>query len=113
MVMSLLETNDFIMQKKILSTHEHYDFLDLKGNKLGADGNLIQIPPKFVVLDAHGVELLHLQGKTFSLPKEFTICDSAAKRAWNNEAEVSQAGGGRILGRERRRRVYANLRRFH
>ena len=31
-IMSLLETNDFIMQKKILSMHEHYDFLDLQGN---------------------------------------------------------------------------------
>ena len=48
--MSLLEINDFIMQKKILSAREHYDFLDLKGNKLGeADGNFIQVPPKFVV----------------------------------------------------------------
>ena len=38
--MSLLEVNDFRMQKKILSAREHYDFLDLKGNRLGeADGN--------------------------------------------------------------------------
>ena len=72
--MSLLEANDFIMQKKILSAHEHYDFLDLKGNKLGeANGNLLQIPPKFVVLDNHGLELMHLQGKTFSLRHEFTL----------------------------------------
>jgi hypothetical protein len=43
MSQALLEANDFIMQKKILSTHEHYDFLDLQGNKLGeADGNLVQ-----------------------------------------------------------------------
>ena len=84
--MSLLETNDFIMQKKILSAHEHYDFMDLKGNKLGeADGNIIQVPPKFVVLDTHGFELMHLQGKTFSLQREFTFYDSARRRAGNNK----------------------------
>jgi len=72
--MSLLEANDFIIQKKILSAHEHYDFLDLQGNKLGeANGNLVQIPPKFQVKDTHDIELMHLQGKTISLHKEFTI----------------------------------------
>ena len=75
--MSLLEANDFIVQKKILSTHEHYDFLDLQGNKLGeADGNFIQIPPKFEVKDAHGAGLLRMQGKALSLHREFTIYDS-------------------------------------
>lgn len=72
--MSLLDASDFIMQKKILSAHEHYDFLDLQGNKLGeADGNLVQIPPKFQVKDAHGSELMRLEGKTLSLHKEFTF----------------------------------------
>jgi len=72
--MSLLEANDFIIQKKILSTREHYDFLDLQGNKLGeAEGNLVQIPPKFQVKDTHDIELMHLQGKTLSLRKEFTF----------------------------------------
>ena len=75
--MSLLDVNDFIMQKKILSAHEHYDFLDLQSNKLAeADGNLIQIPPKFQVKDTHGIELLHLQGKTLSFRKEFTFYGS-------------------------------------
>ena len=72
--MSLFETTEFIMQKKILSLHEHYDFLDQQGNTLGqADGNLVQIPPKFAVLDNHGLELMHLQGKTLSLHREFTF----------------------------------------
>jgi uncharacterized protein YxjI len=72
--MSLLETADFIMQKKILSMHEHYDFSDLQGNKLGeADGNLVQVPPKFDIKDNHGVELMHLQGKVFSIHNEFTF----------------------------------------
>ena len=72
--MSLLETNDFIMQKKILSMHEHYDFSDLQGNKLGeADGNLVQVPPKFQVKDTHGSELMTVQGKVFSIRHEFTF----------------------------------------
>ena len=72
--MSLLDVDDFIIQKKILSAHEHYDFLDLQGNKLGeADGNIIQIPPKFQVKDTHGAELIRLQGKTVSLHREFTF----------------------------------------
>ena len=74
--MSLFETNDFIIQKKILSAHERYDFLDLHGYNLGtADANLVQIPPKFQVKDAHDIELMRLQGKTLSIHKEFTIYD--------------------------------------
>jgi len=73
----LIEANDFIMQKKILSAREHYDFIDLKGNKMGeANGNIVQVPPKFTVLDTHDLELMHLQGKTFSLHREFTFYDS-------------------------------------
>jgi len=76
----LLETTDFILQKKILSAREHYDFLDLKGSKLGeADGNIVQIPPKFNVKDEHDQELMRMQGKTFSLHREFTFYDSAGQ----------------------------------
>ena len=72
--MSLLEVNNFVMQKKILSIHEHYDFLDEEGNQLGqADGNIVQIPPKFVVADTHGMDLMHMQGKTISFRHEFTL----------------------------------------
>ena len=78
--MSLLDASDFIIQKKILSAHEHYDFLDLQGNKLGeADGNLIQVPPKFQVKDNHGAELMQLQGKTLSLHREFTLYGSGSE----------------------------------
>jgi len=72
--MSLLEANDFIVQKKILSARQHFDFLDQQGNKLGeAEGSLVQVPPKFQIKDTHGVELMHLQGKTLSLHSEFTF----------------------------------------
>jgi len=78
--MSLLEANDFIIQKKILSAREHYDFLDLQGNKLGeADGSIVQVPPKFQVKDTHGLELMHLQGKVFSLRKEVSFFGSGGE----------------------------------
>ncbi|HTY74064.1 MAG TPA: LURP-one-related family protein [Candidatus Nanoarchaeia archaeon] len=71
---SLLEAKDFVMKKKILSLREHYDFEDLSGVKLGeADGSFIQIPAKFAVVDIHGLELLHLQGKVFTLRNEFNM----------------------------------------
>jgi uncharacterized protein YxjI len=71
---SLLEAADFVMKKKILSLHEHYDFEDLSATKLGeADGNFFQFPAKFLVVDIHGLELMHLEGKVFSLRHEFHI----------------------------------------
>ncbi len=92
--MSLLETNDFVMQKKILSAHEHYDFIDLKGNKLGeADANLIQVPPKFVVLDTHGFELVHLKGKTFSLHREFTFYGAAGEELGTIKRKIAKLAG--------------------
>jgi uncharacterized protein YxjI len=92
--MSLLETADFIMQKKILSVHEHYDFSDLQGNKLGeADGNLVQVPPKFEVKDNHGVELMHLQGKVFSLHSEFTFIGSASEALGTIKKKIAKLVG--------------------
>jgi uncharacterized protein YxjI len=92
--MSLDEANDFIMQKKILSAHEHYDFLDLKGNKLAeADGNLIQVPPKFQVRDTHGMELMHLQGKTLSLRKEFSFYGSAGEELGTIKRKMAKLVG--------------------
>ena len=77
---SLLEANDFVMKKKILSLREHYDFEDLSGSKLGeADGNFFQIPAKFAVLDTHGLELMHLEGKVFSFRNQFTINSSTGE----------------------------------
>ena len=70
----LLEANDFIMKKKILSLREHYDLEDLTGTKIGeADGNLFQVPAKFIVIDTHGLEAMHLEGKVLSLRKQFTF----------------------------------------
>ena len=71
---SLLEANDFVMKKKILSLREHYDFEDVSGPKLGeADGNFFQFPAKFAVVDTHGLELMHLEGKILTLRHQFTI----------------------------------------
>ncbi len=92
--MSLLETDDFILQKKILSVREHYDFLDLKGNKMGeAEGNIVHVPPKFVVLDTHGFELMHLQGKTFSLHREFTFYDSTGQELATIKRKIAKLIG--------------------
>jgi uncharacterized protein YxjI len=75
---SLLEINDLVLKKKILSVREHYDLEDVNGAKLGeADGNLFQFPAKFVVIDANGSELMHLEGKVFSLRRQFTFYDNA------------------------------------
>ena len=69
-----------MLKKKILSVHEHYDFEDRAGTKLGeADGNLFQFPAKFLVKDVSGSELMHLDGKMFSLRSQFTIHDNAGE----------------------------------
>jgi len=73
----LFEIKDIVMKKKILSVREHYDFEDVKGGKLGeANGNLIQVPPKFVIVDTHGSELMHLKGKMLSFRNQFTFFDN-------------------------------------
>jgi uncharacterized protein YxjI len=75
---SLLKINDFILKKKILSLREHYDLEDRIGTKLGeADGNLIQLPARFVVIDSNGYEVMRLEGKVFSLRSQFTLYDNA------------------------------------
>jgi uncharacterized protein YxjI len=75
---SLLEIKDFVLKKKILSLHEHYDLENTSETKLGeADGNLFQFPAKFMVVDTGGSELMHLEGKVFSLRNQFTFYDSA------------------------------------
>ncbi len=73
----LFEVNDLVMKKKILSVREHYDFEDVNGAKLGeADGAIIQVPPKFVVVDNHGQKLMHLEGKMLSFRSQFTFYDN-------------------------------------
>ena len=102
------------MQKKILSMHEHYDFLDLQGNKLGeADGNLVQVPPKFQVKDTHGQELLAVQGKVFSLRHEFTFHGQGGEELGTIKKKIVKLGRRRILGGKKRARIHAHLRRLH
>lgn len=75
---SLLEINDLVLKKKILSVREHYDLEYVNGTKLGeADGNLLQFPAKFVVIDVSGLELMRLEGKVFSFRNQFTFYDNA------------------------------------
>lgn len=75
---SLLEVNDLVLKKKILSLREHYDLEDRGGKKLGeAEGNLFQLPAKFNVLDAGSAEVMRIEGKVFSLRRQFTFHDSA------------------------------------
>jgi uncharacterized protein YxjI len=77
---SLFGINDLVLKKKILSVREHYDIEDRAGMRLGeADGNLIQLPAKFVVIDTSGSELMHLKGKVISLRNQFTFYDNAGK----------------------------------
>ncbi len=73
---SLLEANDIVMKKKILSVREHYDFEDVQGNKLGeGDGNFFQFPAKFQVLDNSGTQLMNLEAKLISIRRQFTFHD--------------------------------------
>jgi uncharacterized protein YxjI len=75
---SLFGINDLVLKKKILSLREHYDLEDVTGTKLGeADGNLLQFPAKFVVIDTNGSELMHVKGKVLSLRNQFTFYDNA------------------------------------
>ncbi len=74
---SLLEVNNLVLKKKILSMREHYDLEGVTGMKLGeADGNLFQFPTKFVIIDTNRSELMHLTGKVLSLRNQFTFYDN-------------------------------------
>jgi uncharacterized protein YxjI len=75
---SLLESNDILMKKQIISLTEHYNFEDPQGNRLGeGDGNFFQLPAKFRILDTSGTEVMHMDGKLISLRKQFTFFDSS------------------------------------
>jgi uncharacterized protein YxjI len=77
---SLLEASDLILIKKIISIRRHYDFMDRQGTKLGeAKGNIIQAPPKFRVIDNHGVEIMNLHGKVFSKQKYYAFYSSSGE----------------------------------
>lgn len=77
----LFAINEIVLKKKkLISMKEHYDLEDRNGMKLGeAEGNLFQIPPKFVVMDTNGSKLMYIEGKTFSLRREFSLYDDTGK----------------------------------
>ena len=90
----LFEINDLVMKKKILSLREHYDFEDINGSKLGAaDGNLLQVPPKFVITDNHGQELMHLEGKMLSFRSQFTIYDNSGVELGTIRKKIAKVFG--------------------
>ncbi len=65
------------MNKKLLSVREHYDFQDRSGGTVGeGDGNLIQLPAKFVVYDATHSELMSVTGKIIAIRPTFTFHDN-------------------------------------
>ena len=77
---TLLNTNDLIMTKKILSLREHYDIQDRNGMKIGeGDGNFVQVPAKFIVSEitdsSAKKEFMHIDGKVLSLRHQFTLYD--------------------------------------
>jgi uncharacterized protein YxjI len=73
----LLEINDIVMKKKILSMREHYDFEDTQGHKLGeGDGNFFQLPAKFHVLDNSKNPLFSVEGKLVSIRRQFNFRDA-------------------------------------
>jgi uncharacterized protein YxjI len=45
-----------------------------------AEGNLLQFPAKFVVIDMNDSELMHLEGKVISLRNQFTFYDNAGAK---------------------------------
>jgi uncharacterized protein YxjI len=73
---NLLQLNDIVMKKKILSVREHYDFEDTQGTKRGeGNGNFFQFPAKFQVLDNSGTLLMSLEAKLISIRRQFTFHD--------------------------------------
>jgi uncharacterized protein YxjI len=72
--------NEIVLKKKMISMREHYDLEDRNGMKLGeADGNLFQFPASFVVKDINDSELMHIEGKIFSLRNQFSFYDNTGK----------------------------------
>ncbi len=111
---SLLEVNDLVLKKKILSLREHYDLEDRGGKKLGeAEGNLFQLPAKFNVLDAGSAEVMRIEGKVFSLRRQFTFHDSAGAELGTIYKKDCKVDRRRVLGGEEWRGVHANLRELH
>jgi uncharacterized protein YxjI len=82
------------MKKKILSLHEHYDFEDRDGTKLGqAEGNLFQLPARFVVTETSGPEFMHIEGKIFSLRRQFTFFDDSGQELGTIKKKIAKLIG--------------------
>jgi uncharacterized protein YxjI len=110
---SLFEANDLVLKKKILSVREHYDLEDKTGTKLGeADGNLIQFPAKFVVINTNGSELMQVKGKVFSLRNQFTFYDNAGAELGTIKKKIVKLIGEEYWVEKDRRefmRIYGNF----
>jgi uncharacterized protein YxjI len=110
---SLFEVNDLVLKKKILSVREHYDLEDRTGTKLGeADGNLIQFPAKFVVIDTNGSELMQVKGKVLSLRNQFTFYDNVGAELGTIKKKIVKLIGEEYwVERDRREfmRIYGNF----
>lgn len=80
--------------------------MDRQGTKLGeAVGKIVQVPPKFRVIDNHGVEIMHLQGKAFSKQKDYTFYSPSGEEIGDNEGNFRK-GRVTILSREKRRTIH-------
>jgi uncharacterized protein YxjI len=105
--------NDLVLKKKILSVREHYDLEDVTGTKLGeADGNLIQFPAKFVVIDTNGSELMQVKGKVLSLRNQFTFYDNAGAELGTIKKKLVKLIGEEYWVEKDRRefmRIYGNF----
>jgi len=75
---SILDANELLLTKKILSLREHYDIGDRSGNILAVgEGNLIQIPANFKVTDPrNGQLIMQIEGKILTIRHQFTMKDS-------------------------------------
>lgn len=80
-VNSILGSSEIVLRRKIFSMKEHYDLLDIDGEKLGAaSGNRFQFPALFVVTDINGSEVMHIEGKIFPPRRDFSF--------YNNRGEI-------------------------
>lgn len=90
----IIGLNDIVMKKKILSMREHYDFEDTQGGKLGeGDGNFLQFPAKFQVLDSTNSEVMHIDGKLISLRHEFTFFDNQGNQLGTIKKKLAKLFG--------------------
>jgi len=95
---ALLNTNDLVLTKKILSLREHYDIQDRNGMKIGeGDGNFVQVPAKFVVKEITDTstmkEVMHIDGKVLSLRHQFTLYDASGNSLGELKKKIAKLIG--------------------